>query len=158
MPPLKAVSRYESRIGSKLPWTGPSPSSTSNITGACSRPRPMRPAGRFCSRCWRKKKPRSLRPKPKPSRKPSPAPHCRSALARQVFSSFLFSGLAQLVCRGPFPPMRRPHGQPLFRSGFHPAAGDPPAGKHQSMRAFLIDDGESKVPVKRRAGDDLPHR
>jgi len=53
--------------------------------------------------------------------------------------------------------MGRPHIQPFLGFGIHPAADNPPAGKHQRVRAVLVEDGEFKVAAERRIGYGLPH-
>ncbi len=53
--------------------------------------------------------------------------------------------------------MRRPHVEPLFSRGLHPAAGDPPASEHKRMHAAAVRDGELEIPVVGRGGNRLPH-
>ena len=64
---------------------------------------------------------------------------------------------AALLGVPPFPPMGRPHVEPLFGLHFHPAVENAAAREHERMRAIIIDDGQFKIAVERRGGYFLPH-
>lgn len=52
--------------------------------------------------------------------------------------------------------MRRLHVDELLGLGINPTAENTTAGKHQSMDAVVIDDGQLTVAVERRTNDPLP--
>jgi hypothetical protein len=51
----------------------------------------------------------------------------------------------------------RAHIQPLAALRIHPARGDTPARKYQSMRPILIEDGQFDIAVDRRGRYGVPH-
>jgi len=123
-------------------WTVAWLASTSRITSGSWRGKPTRRAGSCCCACWRTKRPKS----------PS-----RGRRSQNGGRTSARSGAGRAGGHGPFTPMRRPHIQPLFGVGIHPAVENTPARKYQSMRSVIVDDGQLNVAGEWCAAYGLPH-
>ena len=66
-------------------------------------------------------------------------------------------GFAALVFNAPFPPMGRPHVDPLLAFRVDPPGENAPACENERMRPVPIEDSKLEVAVERRGRNGLPH-